>query len=129
MKFALTRMLRDRTLEFDNSKLSQSRDPVNTVQDLKAGPSAAGTHDLQHCQELVHLSGGVSVAGPNRDGDACSQQRLSLFNFTQASEQLRELKIAGHVIGMVRQQLVEVSLSRVRVAIRGTAHRQAVSQK
>ena len=71
----------------------------------------------------------MSVTGPNRDGDARSQQRLSLFDFTQASEQLRELKIASDVIGMVRQQLAKVTLSRVCVAIGGTAHRQAISQK
>ena len=85
--------------------------------------------DSQRREELVHLAGRVAISRANGDGNARSKQGLGLLVLTQPSEQLGELKISGDIIGMLSEQLSEMRLSDVGLAVGRAAHRQAVSQK
>ncbi len=84
---------------------------------------------LQRAEKFGHFSGRMPIAGAKRDSDPGLEQRLGLIDVIKADQQLSPLKITGHVIGMIVEQLSKVLLRDFVQSIRGTAHRQTVSQK
>ena len=84
---------------------------------------------LKRAEKFGHFAGRVAISRANSDGDSGREQRPGLIDIVETNQQLRQLKIAGHIIGMVAEQLSEVLLRDIVLTIRGTAHRQAVSQK
>jgi hypothetical protein len=69
------------------------------------------------------------VAGALRGGNASLQRRSGLFRPSGLGEELAILKITGHVLGMRRQQGLEMLVGGRGVAGIGALHRQAVAAK
>lgn len=84
---------------------------------------------LQRTEKFGHFAGRMAIAGANRDRNPGFEEWLGLVNVVETNQQLCPLKIAGHIVGMVAEQLSEVLLCDFVLTIRGAAHRQAVSQK
>ena len=106
-----------------SQNLSRDTNPVNLV--LRNTTFC----ELERAEKLGHFTGGMAITRSHRNGDPGLEQWPGAFDIIETNEQLRELKIAGHVVGMVIEQLAEMLLRDSVLTIRSTAHRQTVPQE